>query len=209
MKGKRIFSWLFGLVGVCLMVGTAVLCFASLGAAPKIVEQSEQARLCAEEFLHAVCHGDFEEAESRILGQPDLGVNREPEDGVNRLIWDAFVDSLSGTLARDSYATDTGPAWDLTVTFLDITAVTDAMTAKAGEVLSQRQAQSGEALLDENGQYPETLVQEVLLEAARLALEEATPVTRELTLELVFQDGQWWVVGDKALLEVISGGMAG
>lgn len=209
MKGAKFFSWLFGLVGLCLMVGAAVLCFASLAAAPKIVEQSEHARLCAEEFLDAVCHGDFEAAQSRILGQPDLGLNREPETDVNRLIWDAFVDSLSGTLAGDSYATDTGPAWDMTVTFLDIAAVTDAMTAKAGEVLSQRQDQSGETLLDENGQYPETLVQEVLLEAAGLALEEATPVTRELTLNLVFQDDQWWISADKALLEVLSGGLAG
>lgn len=209
MKGKLFLSWLFGLLGICLMVGTAVLCFASLDAAPKVVEQPEQARLCAEEFVDAVCHGDFEAVQNRMLGQPDLGLDRAPEDGVNRLIWDAFVDSLSGTLYRGSYTTDTGLAWDMTVTFLDISAVTDAMTAKAGEVLSQRQAQSGEDLLDEDGQYPEALVQEVLLEAARLALEEAVPVTRELTLNLVFQDGRWWVTGDKALLEVLSGGLAG
>lgn len=210
MKGGKIFSWLFGLLGICLMVFTAVLCFASLNAAPKVVQLPEQARLCAEEFVDAVSHGDFEEVQSRLLGQPELGLDREPEGGVSKLIWDAFVDSLSGTLHRGPYATDMGPAWDMTVSYLDISSVTECLDERAEELLAQRQTQSGEDLLDENGQYPEALVQEVLLEAARLALEEdGNMVTRELTLNLVFQDGQWWVAGDKALLEVLSGGLAG
>lgn len=208
MKGAKIFSWLFGLLGICLMVFTAVLCLGSLSAAPKIVEQPEQARLCAEEFVDAISHGDFEAVRSRLLGQPALGLDREPEDGVSKLIWDAYADSLSGTLHREPYATDMGPAWDMTVTFLDISAVTDAMTAKVERVLSQRQ--SGDDLPDEDGRYPEALVQEVLMEAARLALEEnENMVTRELTLHLVSQDGRWWIAGDQALLEVLSGGLAG
>ena len=42
---------------------------------------------------------------------------------------------------------------------------------------------------------------------AEVLAEKEPTVTREVTLKLVDQDGQWWAVPDKALLEVLSGGL--
>ena len=52
----------------------------------------------------------------------------------------------------------------------------------------------------------EELVNQALLEAARQALDEsAETVTRDVTLNLIYRDGAWWVVPDQALLQIISG----
>ena len=61
---------------------------------------------------------------------------------------------------------------------------------------------------DENNEYREEFVMDVLYEAARQALEEdAVTRTVELTIQLVYSEGQWWVVADSALLDAISGGI--
>ena len=49
---------------------------------------------------------------------------------------------------------------------------------------------------------------DVLYDAATAALaEDATYVTTELTLNLSYQGEKWWIIGDKALLDAISGGI--
>ena len=49
---------------------------------------------------------------------------------------------------------------------------------------------------------------DVLAEAVAQALkEEAKNVTVELTLNLIYRDGQWCIVADNALLDAISGGV--
>ena len=55
---------------------------------------------------------------------------------------------------------------------------------------------------------PEALPEDMLTQALTEVLTEQEPtVTRKVTLKLVNQDGQWWVVPDAALLEVLSGGL--
>ena len=38
--------------------------------------------------------------------------------------------------------------------------------------------------------------------------EDGQLVTRDVTLNLICRDGQWWAVPDQALLQAISGGVA-
>ena len=53
------------------------------------------------------------------------------------------------------------------------------------------------------------LVEEVLSQAVVQALaEDGQLVTRDVTLNLICRDGQWWAVPDQALLQAISGGVA-
>ena len=49
---------------------------------------------------------------------------------------------------------------------------------------------------------------EVLYDAAKDALEQdAKTVTFEVTVNLVHNNGQWWIVPEDALLTAISGGI--
>ena len=60
---------------------------------------------------------------------------------------------------------------------------------------------------DENGEYREAFAQSVLEEAARQVLDSADSAERTVTLNLVYEGNQWWVVPDQALLSAISGGI--
>ena len=58
---------------------------------------------------------------------------------------------------------------------------------------------------DDNWQYREDFAQSVLEETARQVTAGIAPVERQITLRLAFENGQWWVVPDQALLQIISG----
>lgn len=202
MKAKKFFAWLFGLLGVVLMVGTAVLCLTSLDASPKLVEIPVDARQCSEDLMDALCGGDYEGAEALLVGNPDLGLSEAPEGEVEAILWKAFEDSLSYEFDGDCYATENGLARNVKVSCLDVASVTAVLKEKAEEILDP-------AGLDGNGNYPEAYQQQVLRLAAEAAVEQdSVLVTKNVTLQLVFQDGQWRVVADKILLAAISGGLA-
>ena len=63
-------------------------------------------------------------------------------------------------------------------------------------------------IYDENNEYREDFVMDVLYDAVVDALEEdAREMTVELTVNLGYQDGKWWVIGDETLMNAISGGI--
>lgn len=211
MKNMKLLSGLFALLGTLLMAGTAVLCLTSLGAQPRLLEVPGAARERAAALMEAVSEGDYAAAGSCLQGQPDLGAAREPSDEVGTVIWDAFLGSLSYEFAGEPYAADSGLAWDVRIDALDISAVTDSMEGHFRTLLEQRvaEAENMSDIYDEAYNYREDLVTELLCQAAELAIEDAETVSREVTLKLVCQDGQWWVSPEGALLQAISGGIIG
>ena len=60
---------------------------------------------------------------------------------------------------------------------------------------------------DDDHAYQEAFAQSVLEEAAREVIAAGTPREITVTVRLTYQDGQWWVVPDEALLTAISGGI--
>ncbi|MBR3949385.1 MAG: hypothetical protein IKJ84_01800 [Oscillospiraceae bacterium] len=211
MKIAKFFSWIFGLLGAVVMAGTVVLCLFSLNREPVVQEVPREAKECVQEVMDAIGSGDFTLASRYFYGQPDLGADRKPESEAGTMVWDAFVRSISYEVKSDCYATDTGLAVDVAVTAMDIPSVTEVLTQKAHTLLTHRveSATDMEELYDENNEFREDLVEDVLREAVVRALaEDAQPVTRDVTLHLIHRDGQWWIQPDSALLEVLSGGVA-
>lgn len=209
---KNLFSGIFGLLGILLLAATVCLSFYALDASPALLAAPEDALNQSEAMMEAVARGDFADAASRMQGQPDLGADREPADEVGKMIWAAFLDSIRYEFTGECYATDSGVARDVTVETLDISGVTASLRQRSQTLLNQRvaAAEDVEQIYDENGDYREDFVMEVLHDAARQALaEDGVTVSREMTLNLVYRQGQWWVVPDGALLAAISGGIAG
>ena len=201
MKGSKILSAVFGVLGILLMVATAAVSIASRNAQPRMLESPEAASAQAQRMMDALCAGDYEAAQSCIYGQPDLGAG-EPEDAVSKLLWDAFTDSLSYEFTGLCRVTDTGFARDATVTCLDVSGVTAAVPQRAKALLEAKAA----AAEDKTEIYRNELVDQALNDAVTQALgEDAQTVTRDVTLGLIYQDGAWWVVPDQALLQIISG----
>lgn len=212
MKISKLFAVLFGLLGIGLMIFAVGLSLNSVDAEPVLVEAPAAARDHAEAMLDAVCAGDYVTAGNMLQGQPSLGVDRPAADDVGVLIWEAFMDSTSYEFIGDCYATDSGVAWDVRFTGLDMESVTGSLRGYSQSLLEQRVEEAIDMSLvyDENNEYREDVVMEVLVDAAKMALEnDAQYYTTEFTMNLVYQQGQWWIVPEDALLEAISGGILG
>lgn len=210
MKLAKIFAYVSGVLGSVLMAGAVIFCLLSLDAPVKITEYPQEAMDRAEALLECVETGDFAGVSEILYGQPDLGVNREPGDEVGKMVWDAFLDSLSCEIKGKCYASDKGLVCDAVVTGMDITSVMDKLTERTHALLTQRieQATEMEELYDEENNFRPELITQVLHQAVELTIrEDGKLVSRDVTMELVYRDGQWWVVPDRALLQAISGGL--
>ena len=210
MKISKIIAALFGVAGVCAAALCVHLAFENKSASPVLVEQPESAREQVETMMEAVSRNDYVAASAVIQGNPVFGADRAPADAVSGLIWDAFVESVSYELVGELYATDSGVAQNIVVTTLDMGSVTENLKERSEKLLEQRvaDAEDPDEVYDENNDYREDFVMQVLYDAAVQALEEdARTVEHEVTINMIYENGAWWIVPDSALLSAVSGGV--
>lgn len=213
-RKTRIIAWLlaavFALTGLTA-AGLAVYAAAHYhDALPILLSAPDSATRQLTGMLEEICDGRYGDAAKRMLGCPELGADKAPADPLGALLWDAFAGSMDYRLEGECYTTGAGLAQDVTVTYLDISSVTADLRRRAQEELTRRVAEAEDVsqIYDESNNYREDFVMDVLLCAAEAALQEdARSVSVTLTVNLKYENGQWWVVADKALLDAISGGI--
>lgn len=208
-------KWIAKIIGIVfVLAGLVAAGFAvkvtknNLDSIPVLLAPVEEAEAQAQALMDAVAKGDYAAAEKLILGSPKLGVDRDPTDAVGVLIWEAFVESYSYELVGDCYATDSGVAQNVKVSFLDISSVTKNLRERSQVLLEARVAEAEDVseIYDENNDYKEAFVMDVLKDAVTDALNEDALMTgAEFTMNLVYRDGNWVVVSDGALMAAISG----
>lgn len=207
---KKLLSLIFIIIGIAAAAAAANIGMTNKEADPVLLMPPEDAKLQVVGMMDAVCSGDFAAASTYLQGQPDLGVDREPSDPVGVLIWNAFRNSMSYELVGDCYGTEAGLAQNLTFSCMDITSVTAVLKERSLALLEKRveEAEKLSDVYDENMQYREDFVLNVLYDAAVAALEEdAGTMTTELTVNMVYQNETWWIIADRNLLDAISGGI--
>lgn len=208
----RCFASLLAVVALTAAVGGIYISFRYKDEEPVLLEPSQEASDAATALLDAVCAGDYETAGSLILGSPELGVDRPAQDAVGVLLWDAYQDSLEYVPVGEPFATDSGVAQRFTVRYLDLSSVTATLRERSQALLEERVAQAEDTseVYDENNEYREDVVMDVLYDAAVAALaEDARYVEVTFTMKLVYRDGRWLAVADDELLNAISGSLAG
>ena len=209
---KAICFVLFGLPALVLAVAALMLSVKYLDAAPILVQVPEDAVQTLDVVLTAVCEGDYETAGKNMYGTPDLGASRQPSDEVGRMIWDAFVDSTSYELVDECFATDSGLAQKVTFRSLEFSSVTAKLGDRARTLLEQHVAEAEDVsqIYDEENNYREDFVMDVLKEAVEQALREDVQYTQqEFVINLTYKDGRWWVIPGQELLSAVSGGITG
>ena len=210
MKISKFFAAIFGAVGLFVAAMCIFLSVRFLNAGPIILDQPEAAAQQVDLLMDAVSHKDFAAASALIYGNPDFGVDREPEEEVGKLIWDAFLSSMTYRLDGELYATDSGVAQNIVITALDISSVTANLKARSTALLEKRVAEADDPheVYDENNEYRESFVMQVLYDAAKDALkEDAVTVDRNVTVNMIWEDGLWMIIADSQLLSAISGGI--
>ena len=127
---------------------------------------------------------------SKAKGQNFLTQKWVPES----IAMDAGVDKTAGVL-------EIGPG---------IGPLTQQLCLRAEKVYHKalEEAENLEDVYDDKLQYREDFVMDVLYDAAEMALkEDAKMITTELTLNLSYQNEQWWIAADRELLDAIYGGI--
>lgn len=208
MKISRLFGGLFGIIGIALGVFSVFLGVVCVDASPVLLAQPQAARERAEAVLSAVCEADHKRASAMILGAPDFAMEAHGEDPVEQMVWDRFIHSFSYRLVGECFATESGVAQKALVSFLDLDSVTNPLRQRIQALLEQRiqGTEDMSAIYDENHEFLEEFVLEALADATREALaQDARTVTREVTLRLIYREGQWWVLPDPELLRVLTG----
>lgn len=202
---RKIIAALLVLLSLGIGCTGAWLALTNLEAEPVLLEVPQAARTQALDLLDALCQGDYTAVSRNLYGQPDLGMDRKPADDVGKLVFAAYARSLRYELVRDCYATPEGVALDVCITALDVNAALLQLRQQAQALLQQRVAEAEDVsqVYDENGEYLESLVKEVLRTSASQVLKEGSAVRKQLTLECVFRDGQWWILPGDALLDII------
>lgn len=206
----KLIGLVFALAGLAVAAFTVKLSMDNLTSIPVLLAPVEEAEQQAVKLMDAVADGDYAAAETLILGNPKLGVDRDPADAAGVMIWNAFVESYDYELVGESYATDSGIAQNVRVSYLDIGSITANLRERSQTLLEERvaQAEDVEQIYDENNEYKEEFVMAVLNDAVTDALEEDAKMTgMEFTLNLVYRNGEWVIVSDSALMTAISGGI--
>lgn len=208
MKDFKIAAKVLMLLGAVLAAATVYICLSSLGAPPVMVEQPVGAVERADTMMRNVCSGEYGRAGKIMYGKPDLGHGPEDADTAESMIWQAFIGSMQYEFSDECYASPSGVALDMKVRCLDISSVTDSLKVRAQNLLNQRvaDAQDVSEIYDKDNNYREDFVIDILQTATADALQEdAQIVEYTVTLRLIFENNQWWVVPDASLLNLLSG----
>lgn len=207
MKNNK--AWIFGVLAAVLAVSALLICLTQRSAEPKLIGKAEGAEACARAMMDSISRGDYAGASAYLYGSPALGTDAQRETPAAQLIWNAFVSSLKCQSQGGCYATDTGVAMDFTVSGLDIPSLTRELKQRASAVLEARveAAEDMSQVYDSNQQYREEFAKSVLEEAAREAVAACSSVESTVSVQLVYEGNQWWVLPDQALITAISGGI--
>ena len=209
--GRKLSGVLFALALVLALLA-GLLSFLAAGSRPILLGRPEQAEAAARQLLDAVGKGDFAAVSSCLAGTPSLGDRQQPEDPAAQLLWQEFLNSFTYELRGGCYGSNQGLALDAEVSYLDFESVMEPLGQRTRRLLNRRVSQAGDLseVYDRNHNYREDLVREVLREALEQTMKtEGKRITRQVTLYLVQEYGQWRVMPKPEVISMISGGTAG
>ena len=212
MRKIQSLSLLFAVIGICILAFATLFCLSFLNAPPIMVNVPDAALECSEALMEALRTGDYDTASAHISGQPDLGLDREPEEESGKIIWNAFSESFQYEFTGECYATPTGMAQTVMITTLDLNKISSKLPQRMDDLLNEKMTTSAtmSEVYDAKGNFRQDMIQQLLLQAISEILEEdAATITRGVSLNLVYENSQWWVTLDQALLQAISGGVTG
>ena len=208
MKYVKYLPIIFAAIAVVLIVATVIgyVCFHQ--EPPMIQTPVEDAEIRTEMLMEAVCRADYSAAAESLYGEPELQWNRETASELGALLWQAYSSTMSYEFSGPCYATGSGIFRDVTVTVLDIPALSPKIQEQFQLLMEPHlsEAKYGSEAFDENGALRQEFAADMLRQAVEQILQEDNACTsHQVTLELVYQNGQWWVVPERTLIDIISG----
>ena len=122
-KTRHFLPMLFLLLGCAVGTVSVVLALLSLNRVPLLWRGPEEAALCTQNLMEAICEGDYASASAQLVGAPDLGLDKASQSAVEQLLWEAYQGSCAFQESGGLYVTETGLAQDVQFESLDLAAV--------------------------------------------------------------------------------------
>lgn len=165
----------------------------------------------AEEFLSAICRGDYEPAYRLLRDYADLGLGAEPSTAAGRLANQALHESYAYTLSGPCAVNMLDAVQPLRFRYLDLSSLEEDTAAEASHQLELIvQSRELKDIYDEDKHYLPSVTEEAYLAALDRVLAHAEDYYAELDLELslTYTDGRWQILTSPALLRALNGGAA-
>lgn len=209
MKFAKFLSILFAVIAVALIVATAIGYARFYQEPPMIQTPIEKAEIRTQMLMDAICSGDYAAAKGSLYGEPELQWNREAASELGALLWQEYSSTMSYAFDGPCYVSGSGVFRDVTVTVLDIPALRPKIQERFQLLMEPylTEARYDSEAFDENGNLRQDFAADVLQQAAEqmVLYYENAFTSYQITLELVLQNGQWWVVPTRTLIDVVAG----
>ena len=158
--------------------------------------------------MEAICRGDYATAGEIFYGKPELQWDRDGATELGDQLWQAYSSTMSWEFSGDCYTTGSGIFRDVTVTVLDIPALGPKIQQRFELLMEPHLADAryDSEAFDENGVLRQDFAADLLRQAAEQILrEDPAFVTHQISLELVFREGRWWVMFEGSVADLVAG----
>lgn len=208
MKTRHLISTILIALGLLLGMGTVAVAASALDAPIRLVGTSTKALDRVHTMMGAICDGDYETASAQIYGNPDLGSVPENADKTVSLVWDTYRRSFSYDIQGKPRPNDSGISVDVVVRSLDVSAVMNELenAIQTGIDEKTKAARDDETGFSASGSLRREEVDRILQLTLADALEKQDHFLEQMmTIDLVYDCGQWWASPNGDLMDMLAG----
>ena len=206
--GFKIAAIVLTLATLTACIGTVLICNYATNTVPRLMEASATPEETVNAFFSHISAREFEEANG-YLSSETMTLSTTPDSDVGKLLYDALWDTFSYSCIGSSAANGLSAVQTVTVTYLDIPAVTAMQRNHMLSELEQlaEASEDPDALLDDDGYYNTEISLEALANVTADLLEDPDRfmATKVLSLGLEYVNYEWKIIADEDLYQVLSG----
>ena len=207
-KGLRLF-WL--IVSVFCAAAAALACIYAGLFGPVFNQPAGDPQETVTLFFDSLKTGDYPAAYACLSDYQTLGLEQEPETAEARQVYDALKQSYSYILKGDCVINGNSAAQKVRFRALNLQRTEAAIASRVNGILEAKVAELPQAeIYDGEGGYLPSLTDAVYQEALEEVLKNTDSLAAETELEIAlrYEQGEWRIVTDRALLSALVGGEA-
>lgn len=208
MKSNHPWEFRWTAAGVFFCVLTLAVILIGVNQTTAVVTNANAIQAEAEALMNTIQAGDLETLSGMLYGAPDLGTAPERDKDAESMLWYAYLESLQYRISDQLTTPDNSIAVEVQLTAMDLSAVTDALQESAPGLLAEKAValDDEKTVYDENRQYREEFIADVLLDSSRQILSQPlAEAEHTLTLHFVRSGHSWLALPSEELLHLLSG----
>ena len=205
-RGLRLF-WL--VLSVFFAAAAALACVYAGLFGPIFNQPAGDPQQTVTQFFDSLKSGDYPAAYACLSDYETLGLEQEPETAEARQVYDVLKKSYSYTLQGDCAVHGRAATQKLRFRALNIRKTEAAIASRVDAILEEKVAELPYSeIYDADGGYLPSLTDAVYQEAMEEALKnmDSLSANTELEIRLQYEQGEWRIVTDRALLNALVGG---